>query len=175
MAQSSAYSNMVNTQRLSAINPAEGRPGAEQGSVYGSKMNLQRMTSVNPNAFVVNASLYSRMGGEPAVSTTLRGFYGKALRDLRISRFFDLPTAEQMEQQIRDRIAFLTVALGGPNPTGMNLKEAYGQLSTMGLSDDHFNAAAEHVLAILRGQNIPQPLIDEVMEFLESARKKILG
>jgi len=173
--QGSVYGSMTNAQRLSFVNTGEARPGAGQAGAYSTKVNSLRLTSVNPNAFMANASLFSRIGADAAVSSVLRAFYGKALRDERVRKYFDLPTAEEMESQIQKQLDFLKVALGGPNPGRMDMRAEYAKLAALGVNHDHFDAVAEYAVSILRGQNTPEPLIDEVVEFCEATRRNVLG
>lgn len=173
--QGSVYGNKTNAQRLSFVNTGEARPGAGQAGAYNTKVNSLRLTSVNPNAFMANASLFSRIGADAAVSSVVRAFYGKALRDERVRKYFDLPSAEEMEQQIQKQLEFMKVALGGPNPGAMDMRAEYAKLAALGANHDHFDAIAEYTTSILRGQNIPEPLIDEVVEFCEATRRNVLG
>ncbi len=171
--QSAAYGSKLNAQRLSYVNTGEARSG--QVGAYSTKVNSLRLTSVNPDAFTANASLFSRIGAEKAVSLVVRAFYAKALRDERVRKYFDLDTAELMEQQIRSQLAFMRVALGGPNTEKMDLRVEYAKLAALGISHAQFDAVAEYTASILRGQNTPEPLIDEVLEFCEATRKNVLG
>ncbi len=171
----SVYGNKINAQRLSYVNTGDGRPGATQVGAYSNKINTHKLTSVNPSAFMANASLFSRIGADKAVSSVLRAFYGKALRDERIRKYFDFDVAQEMEQRIQNQLVFLTALLGGPNPKALDMRAEYAKLVEMGVSHDHFDAVAEYVTSILRGQNIPEPLIDEVVDFCEATRRNVLG
>jgi truncated hemoglobin YjbI len=171
--QSDVYGSKINAQRLSYVNTGDVRPG--QVGAYSTKVNSLRLTSVNPDAFTANASLFSRIGAEKAVSLFVRAFYGKALRDERVRKYFDLDTAELMEQQIQSQLAFMRVALDGPNPEKIDLRVEYAKLAALGITHQQFDAVAEYSVSILRGQNTPEPLIDEVLEFCESIRKNVLG
>lgn len=171
----SVYGNKINAQRLSYVNTGDGRPGGVQSGAYSSKINTHKLTSVNPNAFMANASLFSRMGADSAVSSVLRAFYAKALRDERIRKYFDLDSAKEIEDQIQRQLVFLTAALGGPNPSSLDMRAEYAKLAALGVNHDHFDAVAEYVTSILRGQNIPEPLIDEVVAFCEATRRNVLG
>ncbi len=173
--QGSTYGSKVNAQRLSYVNTGDGRPGGSQHGAYSSKINTHKLTSVNPDAFTANASLFSRMGADKAVSSVLRAFYGKALRDDGLRKYFDLDTAQEIEQQIQKQLVFLTTMLGGPNPNKLDMRVEYANLAEMGITHEHFDAAIEYTTAILRAQNTPEPLIDEVADFLEATRRNVLG
>lgn len=174
--EGSIYGNKINAQRLSFVNTGDGHPGGGiQSGAYSNKINTHKLTSVNPNAFMLNASLFSRMGADAAVSSVLRAFYGKALRDERVRKHFDFDSAQEMEQRIQNQLVFLTTLLGGPNPKALDMRAEYAKLAEMGVSHEHFDAVIEYTTSILRGQNIPEPLIDEVIDFCEATRRNVLG
>jgi len=167
--QSSSYSARANASRLSlATSDSTATP-------YSGRVNSSRLTNIKTDAFVRNASLFSRIGGEQAVSSIVRAFYGKALVDLRIRKYFDFDTAAEMEAQIKLQVAFLSAALGGPAFEGMDMRKARTHLGTLGLNASHFDAVTEHLGAVLRGQNMPHPLIEELEKFSEGVRADVLG
>jgi hemoglobin len=166
--QTSTYSARTNASRLSLAS------GGSTATPYSGRVNASRLTSIKTDAFVRNASLFSRIGGEQAVSSIVRAFYGKALVDPRISKYFDFDTAAEMEAQIKHQVAFLSAALGGPVFEGMDMRQARNYLGTLGLNASHFDAVSEHLGAVLRGQNMPHPLIEELEKFCESVRNEVL-
>ncbi|MDR2875301.1 MAG: group 1 truncated hemoglobin [Methylobacillus sp.] len=166
--QASSYSARANASRLSLAS------GDSTATPYSGRVNASRLTTVKTDAFVRNASLFSRLGGERVVSSIVRGFYGKALVDPRIKKYFDLDTAQEMEAQIQSQIAFLSAALGGPVFEGMDMRKAREHLATLGLNATHFDAVAEHLGAVLRGQNTPPPLMDEMEQFCAGLRANVL-
>lgn len=167
--KTSSYSDRANASRLSLAS------GASTASPYSGRVNTSRLSSIKTDAFVRNASLFSRIGGEDAVSSIVRGFYGKALVDYRIRKYFDFDTAAEMEAQIKMQIAFLSAALGGPTYEGMDMRKARNHLATLGLGKEHFDAVSEHLGAVLRGQNTPHPLIEELEKFCEGVRGDVLA
>jgi hemoglobin len=167
--KTSTYSDRANASRLSLAS------GTSTTSPYTGRVNVSRLSGVKVDAFVRNASLYSRIGGETVVSSIVRGFYGKALIDNRIRKYFDFDTAAEMEAQIRTQIAFLSAALGGPSYEGMDMRKARAHLATLGLNASHFDAVSENLGAVLRGQNMPHPLIEELEKFCEGVRTDVLG
>ena len=169
MEKVSSYAIKDNLSRLSSAS------AESQASTYTSRVNVSRLGSVNADAFVRNASLYSRIGGDAVVSSIVRGFYGKAMVDDRIKKFFDFADASELEKQIAKQIAFVAVALGGPVYEGMDMRKTREYLTTLGLKDAQFDSIAENLAAILRGQNMPPPLIDEMANFLDTLRQEVLG
>ena len=80
----------------------------------------------------MTASLYERLGGEPAVSAAVEIFYRKVLSDDRISHFFD---DADMDRQIAKQKAFLTLAFGGPNNySGADMRRGHAHLVAKGYS-----------------------------------------
>jgi len=89
-------------------------------------------------------SVYETIGGEAAIDAAVDIFYRKVLADDRISEFFD--TVDMEAQHVKQK-AFFIMALGGPNSyTGKDMREAH---KNMKLSEDHFNAVAEQLIATL--------------------------
>jgi hemoglobin len=121
----------------------------------------------------MSKSLYERIGGEPAVNAAVDIFYRKVLSDHRINRFFD---NVDMEKQAAKQKAFLTMAFGGPhNYTGEDMRKGHEHLVKMGLDDNHFDAVVEDLGATLEELNVPQELINEVVEICETTRNDVLG
>lgn len=121
----------------------------------------------------MSASLYERIGGEPAVNAAVDVFYRKVLNDSRINRFFD---NTDMDQQIAKQKAFFTMAFGGPNNyTGKDMRNAHASLVKRGLDASHFDAVMEHLGATLVELNVPNDLIAEAAGIAEGARADVLG
>lgn len=190
MDKGSVYGNLTNARRLHTVNTDASEKGSvygnhanarrwgssqagNKGSVYGSLINAQRLVSINASAFVSNESLHSRMGGDTMVASLVRYFYAKALRDKRIRGFFDYHDVKDMEKRIQGQISFLRAALGGHKNSEVNSGVAH--MAALGLSDTHFDAVIENLVVTLREQNVPHPLIDEMVAFCDSMRKEVLG
>lgn len=95
-------------------------------------------------------SIYEQIGGEPAVNAAVEIFYKKVLSDGRISHFFD---SVDMLGQIQKQKAFLTMVFGGPNTyTGKDMREAHKH---MNLTEEHFGAVAENLIATLSELEVP--------------------
>jgi hemoglobin len=121
----------------------------------------------------MSATLYDRIGGEPAVNAAVEVFYRKVLNDHRINRFFD---NTDMDKQIAKQKAFFTMAFGGPNNyTGQDMRNAHAGLVKSGLNEEHFNAVMEHLGATLVELKVPADLIAEAAAIAESTRNDVLG
>jgi hemoglobin len=115
-------------------------------------------------------SLFSRLGGMFAVDAAVDRFYAKVMADGRISHFFQ---HIDMKKQAGKLKAFLAFAFGAPYPyPGQALREAHQH---MHITEEHFNAVAEHLVSTLVDMNVPQDLIDEVVEVVMTTKDDVLG
>ena len=118
-------------------------------------------------------SLFTDIGGEPAVNAAVDIFYRKVLKDDRINRFF---SGVDMDKQAAKQKAFLTMAFGGPhNYTGEDMRRGHAHLVAQGLNDTHFDAVMEHIGATLTELKVPANLIAQAAAIAESTRKDVLG
>lgn len=163
-----SYESRNNVSRLSVAT------SESKASSYSNRVNVSRLSGVNVQAFVPNASLYSRLGGDSVVPGLLRIFYGKALGDARISRLFDSVDSADQESHIQAQQVFLKAALGGGNPQNIDVQSVYDGLATRGIGAEQFDAVVEAIGATLRGQNVPPPLMDEVAEFCAKVRASVV-
>lgn len=113
------------------------------------------------------STLYEKLGGKAAVDLAVEKFYEKVLADERVQRFF---AHTDMQQQKQHQKAFMTYAFGGAQQwSGRSMREAHKELvAEMGLTDRHFDAIAEDLVATLVELEIPQDLIDEVVQIVGS-------
>ncbi len=115
-------------------------------------------------------SLYERIGGTPAVDAAVDIFYRKVLADERISEFFD--TVDMEAQHIKQK-AFLTMVFGGPNEyTGKDMREAHKH---MNLTEEHFNAVAENLVATLKELEVAEEDINEIVNIALSVKSDVLN
>lgn len=113
------------------------------------------------------SALYDKLGGEAAVDLAVEKFYEKVLADERVQHFF---AHVDMHQQKKHQKAFMTYAFGGANDwDGRPMRDAHKQLvDEMGLTDGHFDAIAEDLVEALAELEVPQDLIDEVVQIVGS-------
>ena len=115
-------------------------------------------------------SVYEKLGGEAAMDAAVDIFYRNVLADDRVSHFFD---AVDMQAQRGKQKAFLTMAFGGPNGyTGKDMREAHKHMQ---LTEAHFNAIAESLVATLEELSVPQDYIDEVIDIALSVKDDVLN
>ncbi len=119
------------------------------------------------------STLFEQLGGEAAVDAAVDIFYRIVLSDDRINEFFE---DTDMERQAAKQKAFLTFAFGGPNNyDGMDMRKGHAHLVERGLNDSHFDAVAEDLGKALAELDVPQNLIDQVIEIAGSTRDDVLG
>ena len=113
------------------------------------------------------STLYDKLGGAAAVNLAVEKFYAKVLSDQRVQHFF---AHINMEQQKQHQKAFMTYAFGGASHwDGRPMREAHrGLVAEMGLTDSHFDAIAEDLVTTLVELEVPQALIDEVVQIVGS-------
>ena len=115
-------------------------------------------------------SVYDKIGGSAAFDAAVDIFYRKVLADDRINQFFD---TVDMDNQHKKQKAFLTMAFGGPNNyTGKDMREGHKH---MNLTEEHFNAVAENLVATLQELNVAQEDIDSVVAIALSVKDDVLN
>lgn len=115
-------------------------------------------------------SLFQKLGGKPAVTAVVDLFYAKVLADPLLKHFFD---RTDMEQQKRHQVAFVSMALGGPNEyQGRAMEAAHAGL---GIEDQHFDAVAMHLQAALREAGVGEDDVTTVISTVGGLRKAVVG
>ena len=116
------------------------------------------------------SSLYHKLGGKAAMNAAIDAFYVKVRANERVKHFFD---DVSMDKQRRKQKEFLSAAFGGPLPwTGKDMRKAH---EGMGLTEEHFNAIAENLVATLKDLKISQELIDQVVAVALTTKDDVLG
>lgn len=103
------------------------------------------------------STLYTKLGGAAAVDLAVENFYEKVLADERVQHFFaDIDMSRQKQHQK----AFMTYAFGGADHwNGLPMRDAHKKLvAEMGLTDIHFDAIAEDLVATLVELEVPPRL-----------------
>lgn len=122
------------------------------------------------NTQTQSQTLFQRLGGMPAVDAAVDIFYGKVMRDNRVSHFFQ---HIDMEKQAGKLKGFMAFAFGAPIPYhGKPMREAHRH---MHLTDEHFAAVAGHLAATLDELHVPSELIEEVMTLVGSTKADVLN
>ncbi|MFT5127996.1 MAG: hemoglobin [Rhodothermales bacterium] len=115
-------------------------------------------------------SLYTRIGGQPAINTAVDLFYVKVLADEKVSHFFE---DINMNKQANKQKQFLGAVLGGPVPyEGRNMRSAHKSLE---LTEADFGAIAGHLQATLEELKLDPGLIGEVMTLVATTKDDVLN
>ncbi|HLO96542.1 MAG TPA: group 1 truncated hemoglobin [Burkholderiaceae bacterium] len=95
-------------------------------------------------------SLYTQLGGKPALEAVVDGLLQRATQDARIKEFFQETNLKHLRTQLVDQ---LCAATGGPcRYEGEAMKNAH---AAMGLSLAHFNALVEDLQDALDAAGVP--------------------
>ncbi|MEZ5291498.1 MAG: methyl-accepting chemotaxis protein [Vicinamibacterales bacterium] len=118
----------------------------------------------------VNATLFERLGGVPAIKAAVDAFYVRVLGDPGLSPFFE---GVNMRSQKSKLNAFLTQGLGGPQVyKGRDMASAHQHLP---ITKEHFDLVAGHLVATLNDLGVPAPLIDEVVAAVAPLAPEIIN
>ena len=120
-----------------------------------------------------SSTLYERVGGESAVMAVVNHFYDRIIKDPLLLPFFD---GIDVRRQKRKQVAFLSTVFGGSTRySGEDLRHAHGRLVARGLSDQHFDAVADHLQSTLEELSVQATLFQEIMAIVESTRNDVLN
>lgn len=118
----------------------------------------------------MTTTVFDKLGGAAAIDAAVDIFYRKVLADDRISHFFD---TIDMAAQHQKQKAFLTMAFGGPNNySGKDMRTAH---QGMNLTEEHFTAVAEALVATLQDLDVTQADIDSVIDIALSVKDDVLN
>ncbi|KAF4654208.1 hypothetical protein FOL47_010097 [Perkinsus chesapeaki] len=116
------------------------------------------------------ATLYEKIGGEPAVDAAVELFYKKNLSDVRIKHVWGKTDMSKLKVHQKN---FLTFAFGGPNDyTGRSMKAAHAGLN---ITEEQFNAVAENLGNTLKELGVAQELVDEVIAIAAAQHDSVVG
>ena len=108
------------------------------------------------------STLYEKLGGKETVKLVVENFYERVLNDDRINHFFE--QVDMLKQKMH-QIDFLTYAFeGSERYRGATMREVHKKLvQEKGLSEEHFNAFVEDLVATLKELEISPDLIEEAL------------
>ena len=114
-------------------------------------------------------TLYQRLGGKEAIAAVVDKFVDNVARDERINKFFSGTNLPQLKVHLVDQICETT---GGPcTYTGRSMKATH---AGMGVSDAHFEALVQDLVAALDFYKVGQAEKDELLAALGSMRGDIV-
>ena len=115
-------------------------------------------------------TLYDRMGGEAGVAAMLDQFYARVLADPELAGFFKDASLDKL---LRMQKEFFGAALGGPQSYGgLDLSWAH---AGRGITSQHFNFYAQHLLATLESLGLPPDDVRETVHRISVHKNDITG
>ena len=115
-------------------------------------------------------SLYTRLGGQPAIVAVVDDFVGNVAADNRINHFFAKTDAVKLKRLLVEQICAGT---GGPcTYTGRSMLESH---KGMGVKDADFSALVEDLVKTLNKFKVPQAEQTELLGILGPMKSQIVG
>ncbi|MDJ0649542.1 MAG: group 1 truncated hemoglobin [Xenococcaceae cyanobacterium MO_188.B19] len=117
------------------------------------------------------STLYEKLGGEKTVKLVVEKFYERVLKDERINHFF--ASVDMFKQKIH-QLDFLTYAFeGSERYRSSMMREVHQKLvQDQGLSEEHFDAFIEDLVATLQELEIAPALIEEAVGVTNSIQHR---
>ena len=130
-------------------------------------MTISADTVTPAEATAVN--VYQAIGGRPAVTAAVDGFYERLLADPVLSGFFPGGVAPRHRAYL---ITILGEALGGPERfRGPDLAKAHRGL---GITDADFDRTAVHLAEVLDSLGVPGHLADHIVGIVAGLRPAVV-
>ena len=115
------------------------------------------------------ASLYDRLGGQPAIVAVVDDFVGNVAADKRVNRFFRKTNIPHLKEML---VAQICQATGGPcQYTGKSMKEVH---KGMNITDAQFNAVVEDLQKTLIKFKVPEKEQADLIALLAPMRADIV-
>ncbi len=118
----------------------------------------------------IGPSLYTRLGGVDAIRAVVDDFVDRVAADARINAFFRGVDIPNLKRLLTEQIC---QASGGPcSYSGRSMRVAH---TGMGLTDAHFNALVQDLVAALDRFNVPAREKNELLGALGGMKGEIVG
>jgi hemoglobin len=148
---------------------------AETTGSYAQKAFALRATLDDVRYKVTVKSLWTRLGGEPAVKAVVHDFVVKAASDPKVNFFrdgkysLDAAGVAHLEELL---VQLISAVSGGPlKYTGRDMKSSH---AGMGITDEEFGAIAADLIAVLKSYNVPEKEINELITIIATTKKDIV-
>jgi hemoglobin len=123
-----------------------------------------------PMAPPQQASLYQRLGGQPAITAVVDDFVANVAADNRINGFFARTDIPHLKRELVDQICQAT---GGPcTYTGKPMRVVH---AGMHITDADFNALVQDLVKSLNKFKVPAPEQQELLGALGPLKPDIVG
>jgi hemoglobin len=132
-------------------------------------MSSTTYADVSQAAGAEETSIYTAIGGRPALVAAVDIFYGRLLADPELGPLFPGGAGEIHRRYV---VTFLGQALGGAERyRGPDVAVTHQGL---GITDRHFDAAAGHLIATLDGLAVPRHLSDQIIAIVAGLRPAVV-
>lgn len=102
--------------------------------------------------------------GDAALSAVVDAFYGAAINDPRLARFFEGTDLDSLKHHQFNFMRYAFSEGRSGSYTGRQIGQAHGRLiRDLGLNETHFDYVAEDLIATLNKFSVPQEIIDGVV------------
>lgn len=155
-----------------------GLASTEASGSYGQKALALRTVLDNVRSTVISPTgrtLWTRLGGEPAVKAVVHDFVLKAAADPKVDFTrggkypLDAPGIAHLEGLLIQQVSSIS---GGPSKyTGRDMKSLH---EGMGITDAQFGAIAGDLIAVLKTYRVPQKEIDELVGLIATTKGAIV-
>lgn len=113
---------------------------------------------------------YTRLGGHAGIERAVAALYVRVWADPELGPYFHRTDKDAQRRRLTQ---LLSAALGGPDAyTGKGLREAH---AGRGITHRHFSILASHAADVLSDQGLEDEVVDDVLEFIASARDDVVG
>lgn len=124
---------------------------------------------VNVKPVAAQDSLYTRLGGNAAITAVVDEFLANVVADARINKFFANVDAARLRTLLIEQIG---AATGGPEVyTGRDMKTTH---AGMGITDADFNALVEDLVKALDKFSVPEKEKTELLTALAGLKGDIV-
>lgn len=121
-------------------------------------------------ALVRPKSIFDKIGGKAALTAVVDQFYTRVLADKKLAPLF---AKTDMKKQRAHQVAFLAMALGGPNEySGQGMRKAH---EGRGITGEHFGLVAGHLQATLEWAKVGATEITQIMTAAASLKDDVVG
>ena len=115
-------------------------------------------------------SIYTAIGGEPALVAVVDDFYERVTSDPELSGFF---AGINMNRLKGRQVEFFAAALGGPHTyTGAAMRDVH---RGRGIDHEHFDAVVGHLGSALGAAGVPAETITQIVDLVAPLADDIVG
>lgn len=143
---------------------------SEKGGATGSRAAVGPPPPAPPSAPASDASLYQRLGGQPAIEAVVNDFVGRTTTDPRIKERFFNTDAVHLKKMLAEQVC---AATGGPcTYSGRDMKTAHGGMEVV---EEEWNALVEDLVAALDKFQVPAREKGELLGALAGLKDQIVA